>query len=276
MTESLADKPSHGARGQLSIALLMVGLLAAAWPMSAAAVRTAAQREGDTAVAPPSEGEQRAEPFKFTTGLYRSAGGDEHASTGLDLNLRYNGSVGDLWLGWFRAPTGAVSQARGGWDRTYAMGAVRLQPSLQLASGGFVGGSLNAETGEHWYVGGGLGRTNLRDYVNLNFDPNDAWMLSAGYRWSDAQYAGLQVVRDNRLHPDQQHVHLVMRLPVHDGQALAIDLLDKRGTVDDGYIHRTGASVTYGWPQVFVRVAYDPKVNFTRQTQWRLSAGTRF
>jgi hypothetical protein len=235
-----------------------------------------AERAGDTAAVPPPAGELPAEPFKLTTGLYRSTGGGQPASTGLDLNLRYTGAVGDLWLGWFRAPTGAVSQARGGWDRTFTLGPVRVQPSLQWASGGFVGGSLNLETGDSWYVGTGLGRTNLRDYVNLNFDPNDAWMLSAGYRWSDARYAGVQVVRDNRLHPDQQHVHFVLRLPVNGGHAVFLDLLDKRGTTDSGYIHRTGASLTYSWPALFLRLAYDPQVNFTAQNQWRVSAGTRF
>lgn len=249
-------------------------LLAAA--LAAGPAVALAERAADTAAVPPPAGELPTEPFKFTTGFYRSAGGGQPASTGLDVNLRHTGSVGDLWIGWFRAPAVAVSQVRGGWDRTFTLGPVRLQPSLQWASGGFAGGSLNLETGDNWYAGAGLGRTNLRDYVNLNFDPNDAWMLSAGYRWSDARYAGMQVVRDNRQHPDQQHVHFVLRLPVEGGHAVFLDVLDKRGTVDTRPIHRTGASLTYGWPGLFVRLAYDPQVNFTSQNQWRVSAGTRF
>ena len=53
----------------------------------------------------------------------------------------------------------------------------------------------------------GAGRTNLRNYANLNFDPNDAWMLSGGYRWADNYSLALQVVPDNRLNPDQQNTH---------------------------------------------------------------------
>ena len=256
----------------------LVALLLAGLPAAALATRTAAQREGDTASARSTPTDDApAAPFKFTTGLYRTAGAGQTASTGLDLNLRYQGGAGDLWVGAFRAPAGDVSQLRGGWDHSFALGPVRLLPSLQYASGGFMGGSVNLETGTHWYAGAGLGRTNLRNYVNLNFDPNDAWMLSAGYRWSEARYAGVQVVRDNRAHPDQQHLHLVARLPTDAGHAVFVDLLDKRGSLDDGrYVHRYGASMTYSWPQVFVRMAYDPKVNFTPQNQWRVSVGTRF
>ncbi|MFE8647013.1 hypothetical protein ACFX58_18195 [Sphingomonas sp. NCPPB 2930] len=264
-----------GRRGGMPglLAMLLAGL-----PATALATRTAAQRDGDTAAAASAPAEDApAAPFKFTTGLYRTAGAGQPAGTGLDLNLRYQGGVGDLWVGAFRAPVGDLSQLRGGWDRSFTLGPVRLLPSVQWASGGFAGGSLNVETGTRWYAGAGLGRTNLRNYVNLNFDPNDAWMLSAGYRWSEARYAGLQVVRDNRAHPDQQHLHLVARLPTDAGHAVFVDLLDKRGSLDDGRtIHRYGASMTYSWPQVFVRLAYDPKVNFTPQNQWRVSVGTRF
>ena len=265
------------ARGRGGMPCLLAVLLAGL-PAAALATRTAAQREGDTAAARPAPTDDApAAPFKFTTGLYRTAGAGQPASTGLDLNLRYQGAVGDLWVGAFRAPVGDLSQLRGGWDHSFALGPVRLLPSVQWASGGFAGGSFNVETGTRWYAGAGLGRTNLRNYVNLNFDPNDAWMLSAGYRWSEARYVGMQVVRDNREHPDQQHVHLVARLPTDAGHAVFLDLLDKRGTLDDGrYIHRHGASMTYSWPQVFVRLAYDPKVNFSQQNQWRVSVGTRF
>ncbi|WP_233504422.1 hypothetical protein [Xylophilus ampelinus] len=262
-------------RGGMScfLAMLLAGL-----PAIALATRTAAQREGDTAAAMSAPADDApAAPFKFTTGLYRTAGAGQPTGTGLDSNLRYQGGVGDLWVGALRAPVGDLSQLRGGWDRGFALGPLRLLPSVQWASGGFVGGSVNVEVGIRWYAGAGLGRTNLRNYVNLNFDPNDAWMLSAGYRWSEGRYAGLQVVRDNREHPDQQHVHLVARLPTDAGHAVFVDLLDKRGSLDDGrYIHRYGASMTYSWPRIFVRLAYDPKVNFTPQNQWRLSVGTRF
>jgi hypothetical protein len=42
------------------------------------------------------------------------------------------------------------------------------------ASGGFWGGRVGTEYGNTFFVGAGIGRTNLRNYFNLNFDPNDA------------------------------------------------------------------------------------------------------
>lgn len=214
--------------------------------------------------------------FKLTTGLYQLSGGGLPRGPALDLNLRQTSGLGNVWLGWFRSPVLDVSQPRAGWDRSFTLGPVRFLPSLQVASGGFWGGSAAIETGEHWFAGVGLGRTNLRNYVNLNFDPNDAWMLSGGYRWDDGRSASLQLVRDNRLNPDQQHVHLVYRTPVAGDQRLTLDLLSKTGLVAGVPIRRLGLSVGYDWPRYFVRVAYDPKVNFTAQDMWRLSAGARF
>ena len=42
------------------------------------------------------------------------------------------------------------------------------------ASGGFWGGRVGTEYGNTFFVGAGIGRTNLRNYFNLNFDPNEA------------------------------------------------------------------------------------------------------
>ena len=211
--------------------------------------------------------------FKFTTGLYSSS---PSGGFGLDLNLRHSSDFGNVWLGWFHAPSTDTSQKRAGWDRTFTLGPVRLLPSVQVASGGFVGGSAMIETGNSWFAGAGLGRTNLRNYVNLNFDPNDALMLSAGYRWADNRSLTMLLVRDNRQNPDQQHVHLIWRAPLADGDRVTVDLLAKSGLVDGTSIHRLGLSVGYDWPRSFVRAAWDPKVNFTPQNMLRLSAGVRF
>lgn len=218
-------------------------------------------------------------PFKLTIGSYSVAGGGLPAGPGLDVNLRYSyggDHGGHVWVGWFRSPVLGFSQLRGGWDATYTLGAVRLLPSLQAASGGFVGGSVALETGSTWFGGAGLGRTNLRNYANLNFDPNDAVTLYGGYRWSDADSLVLQVVRDNRLNPDQQNAHLIWRNEMDNGQRLTLDLLTKQGTVDGQYIRRMGLSATWDWPRWFLRAAWDPKVNFTPQNMLRLSAGARF
>ena len=101
-------------------------------------------------------------------------------------------------------------------------------------------------------------------------------MLSGGYRWSDSNSLALQLVRDNRLNPDQQHLHVVYRQPLPDDERLTLDLLAKRGLVAGVPIQRFGVSVVYDWPRYFMRVAWDPLVNFTQQDMLRLSVGTRF
>lgn len=215
--------------------------------------------------------------YKLTTGYYSATGGGLPHDQALDMNVRRSSAAGNLWMAWYRSPVESLSQPRVGWDHAYEWRERwRVQPSLQWATGGFVGGSVYAETGQHWVGGAGLGRTNLRPYVNLNFDPNDAWTLAAGYRWNSQQSLMLQVVRDNRNNPDQQNTHWVYRLPRPDGERVVIDLLSKRGTVDNQFIRKQGWSVGYDWPRYFARVAYDPYVNFTPQHMWRLSVGTHF
>jgi hypothetical protein len=90
-----------------------------------------------------------------------------------------------------------------------------------------LGGSLGVETGERFFVGAGIGRTNLNHYVNLNFDPNDSWSLSSGYRWADEHVLSVQIVHDNRLNPDQQHVHISYRQSFSENDRFLIDLLYK-------------------------------------------------
>jgi len=214
--------------------------------------------------------------YKFTTGVYNFSGGDLPNGQGLDLNLRINGKNGNFWVGAFRSPLLEVHQTRAGWDQTFTAGPVRWMPSLQIASGGFVGGSLSFEAGKTWFAGAGLGRTNLRNYVNLNFDPNDALMLSGGYRWSENSSLTAQIIRDNRQNPDQQHLHLIYRAPINQDHRITLDVLSKQGLVDGVRIHRLGFSAGYDWPQYFVKVAWDPKTNFTAQDMLRLSFGTRF
>ena len=214
--------------------------------------------------------------YKLTAGHYQLSGGGLPKASGLDINLRASGSFGNAWLGWYGSASQDIKQVRAGWDSSYKLGPVRVMPSLQIASGGFVGGSLSVETGDSWFVGAGAGRTNLRNYANLNFDPNDAWMLSGGYRWADNRSLALQVVRDNRLNPDQQNMHLVYRTPINGSDRLTLDLLQKKGLVGGLPISRFGLSAGYDWPRYFVRVAWDPQVNFTAQDMLRLSVGTRF
>ncbi len=218
-----------------------------------------------------SRAEDASPDFKLTaTGFKFSESG-----SGVDVNLRHSSNFGNAWIGYFRAPKLDANQWRGGWDRSFGE-AIRVQPSVQIASGGFVGGSINLETGERWFAGVGFGRTNLRPYFNLNFDPNDSWSWAAGYRGENGQSYAATYIRDNRENPDQQHFHLTSRTPLQGKERLTLDLLYKRGLVDGQRIAKAGGTVTYDWPRFFVRVAYDPYTNFTADNVWRLSVGTRF
>ncbi len=215
-------------------------------------------------------------PFKLTVGRYQSSAEGQPSSFSTDVNLRHSSTLGNVWYGHYVASAEQLTQDRLGWDRSFSLGELRVLPSAQVATGGAWNGSLNVETGTRWYAGAGLGRTNLRPTVNLNFDPNDAWSLSGGYRWTEGAALGMVYVRDNRENPDQQHLHLVWRTPLTEAHRLTVDLLHKRGLVEGEPISRTGLSVAYDWPRWFVRLSYDPKVNFTTQDMWRLAGGTRF
>lgn len=223
------------------------------------------------AASAPVLAEEASPAFKLTLGWYRYS---DH-SGGVDTNLRHTSELGNVWVGFFRLPEEHVKQWRSGWDRTFGS-TVRISPSVQLASQGFAGASVQVETGAPWFAGVGLGRTNLRPYYNLNFDPNDSYVLSAGRREEGGRIVMAQMVRDNRRNPDQRHFHLVYRQPLEGGERLTVDTLYKVGKVEEETIHRWGLTVTYDWPRVFARLAWDPKTNFTPVDAWRLSVGTRF
>ncbi|MEP7068768.1 MAG: hypothetical protein ABI789_05985 [Usitatibacter sp.] len=217
----------------------------------------------------PARAEESA--FKLTVGEYRYS---DHTD-GIDANLRYGSVLGNAWLGYYRGIDEGISQWRAGWDRSFGTG-VRVSPSIQLASGGFVGGSVQAEIGAPYFAGVGLGRTNLRPYVNLNFDPNDSYVVQAGRRDESGRVLMVQMVRDNRQNPDQRHFHFLYREPIAGGERLTLDALYKVGNVEGERIRRWGGTATYDWPRFFVRVARDPKTNFTPVDAWRVSVGTRF
>ena len=210
-------------------------------------------------------------PFKLTAGYYRLP----NRVAGLDVNLRHTSDVGNVWLGYFRLPDQSVSQWRAGWDHTFGRN-VRVTPSLQWATGGFVGGSVQAEIGAPWFVAGGVGRTNLKPYYNLNFDPNDSYLLSVGRRSEDNTLVAVQYIRDNRQNPDQRHLHLLYRHALAGSERITVDTLYKTGLVNGVMIHRWGLSVTYDWPKWFARLAWDPNTNFSTQDALRLSVGARF
>jgi len=214
--------------------------------------------------------------YKLSTGIYSIKDANGMSQMALDTNLRASSDLGNTWLGYYESEDKTLRQTRMGWDSVYHLGPIRVLPSLQSASGGFLGGSLGVETGERFFVGAGIGRTNLNNYVNLNFDPNDSWSLSGGYHWADERVLSVQIVHDNRLNPDQQHVHISYRQNFSENDRFLIDLLYKSGTVDTQAIKAYGILLGMDVGVWGLRFAYDPKVNFTSSDMRRLIVSYRF
>lgn len=208
--------------------------------------------------------------WKLTLGDYRYSN-----YSGTDVNLRWRQNDTDAWLGVYDDRVFGT-QGRVGVDTSFDLTEnIQLQPSLQLATLGFAGGSLNLQAGDEWFGIAGIGRTNLRPYFNLNFDPNDALTFGVGHHGTDGSVYTLFVVADDRLHTQQRDWHLNARVPVRD-MRLTLDLLRKSGLSDAGPITAWGFSANWDWPAWFLRVARDPYQNFSAQSAWRFATGVRF
>lgn len=215
--------------------------------------------------------------FKLTVGdyFYHDHGVRE---SGQDVNLRYRRDDSSFWIGYYHDPTFG-GQTRVGADTSWQPVTTfdfSLQPSLQLATQGFVGGSLTAQLGSDWFGQLGIGRTNLHPYQNLNFDPNDAITVAVGHHDEQGNSYTLSTTKDDRLHTGQQHTHAVVQLALAGAQRLTMDVLHKSGNGDSGYVSAWGATVTYDFPSWFVRYAHDPRQNFGVADAERLSVGMRF
>ena len=211
-------------------------------------------------------------PFKLTIGEYRYTDG----YGGEDVNLRWRRGDTNAWIAAYRDPVFGT-QTRTGVDTSFSVGgSASLQPSLQLASGGFVGGSVNFQVGDPWFVLVGWGRTNLKPYFNLNFDPNDAITAAVGWHGENGRAVSLLVVADDRLHTGQRDWHLAARWPLATDLHVALDLLRKTGEGDGGPVHGWGWSATLDFTAWFLRLAHDPKQNFSTQDATRFVAGVRF
>ena len=210
--------------------------------------------------------------FKLTPSWYRADDGNRAG----DINLRANTETQTAWLGYYRDKTG-FSQTRAGYENKLDSGWLRTVFSAQIASGGFAGGSITSEIGGETYGILGFGRTNLRDYYNLNFDPNDAITVGIGTRAIADTELTLFHLWDDRLHTQQRVTHAIVRRKFGDGQRLTLDVSRKTGLdSEDIYVRGYAVSVTYDFKRYFVRLARDEYVNFSPTTQTRLSAGVRF
>jgi hypothetical protein len=209
-------------------------------------------------------------PWKLTVGEYAYSN-----YYGTDVNLRWRESDASAWVGAY-SDQHFGTQARVGADTSWNIGSyVQLQPSVQAATMGFLGGSLNLQVGASWYGLAGFGRTDARPYFNLNFDPNDALTFGAGHHADSGLNYVLFVVADDRFHTGQRDWHANVQIPFGDSHA-TLDLLRKSGLGDAGRVAGWGFSANYDWRTWFVRVAYDPYQNFSTQDAWRFASGVRF
>jgi len=224
-------------------------------------------------LAPPLAAEEI--EYKFTPTVYSTT----NETSAFDLNLR--GELGDhrAWIGFYRRAR-EFQQLRAGYEYSAQLPFGRLLPSLQVASHGFLGASVNAELGSERYFGLlGFGRTNLRPYYNLNFDPNDAITIGAGTRALPNATVMLFQVRDDRLGTGQRVTHLTARNTRRvAGQRWTVDLFHREGreTPDSEKVRGTGLAVGYDVDQYFARIAFDPHVNFSPNHMLRLAFGVRF
>lgn len=211
--------------------------------------------------------------FKLTPSYYMTT----HEKDATDLNLRVNSGAHAVWLGYYQRGN-EFEQTRTGYEYTAQLPFGQVVPSIQLATHGFVGGSVNTQLGDPIYALLGYGRTNARDYYNLNFDPNDAITYGLGTRLLPKSNLLLFTVKDNRLHTGQMVTHFVWRFLPDEHQRWTVDLSSKHGraSVDEDSVSGKALALTYDYHDFFIHAVRDSKVNFTIENQTRISVGLRF
>ena len=209
---------------------------------------------------------------KLTVAYYDFSSG----KWGADLNLRHTFASTTGWIGAYHQNDG-FDQVRVGYQYDYHREWLSATPSVQAATRGFFGASVYAEAGRALFAIVGTGRTNLRPYWNLGFDPNDYFQFGAGYRDRSGNTISVFAIRDDRLHTGQTNTHVYVRRHLPDDWRVTIDAVHERGTGDGNLDIETWAlSVDVDWRRWFVRVAADPHVNYTADRQVRIITGARF
>ena len=246
---------------------------AALWtPQAADSIEDRADVEPNAPV-----GAERAIAWKLTPSAYHETAG----RPALDINLRGNREDDVFWIGQYRRG-GEFQQTRVGYERQFALPFGRLIASGQVASRGFTGASATLELSDaertRYFGLIGLGRTNTRPYYNLNFDPNDSTLIGAGWRPDSATAVTLYQIRDDRLGTGQRVTHLVVRTKTGEKSRITLDLFRRAGRseADAELFRATGIALTWDREPWFVRLAWDPKANFTASDMTRLAIGVRF
>ncbi len=113
----------------------------------------------------------------------------ESERDGIDLNLRGTRDASVFWFGHYRRGN-EFQQTRIGLEQSLSFDWGKVLLSGQAATHGFLGFASQAEIGPSGVrLLAGFGRTNLKPYYNLNFDPNanfsghDMFRLGFGVRF---------------------------------------------------------------------------------------------
>lgn len=211
--------------------------------------------------------------YKLTPSAYVNDGG----MRATDVNMRVRQGNHATWVGHY-SNSDQFAQTRAGYEYAWQTEWGQWVPSLQVASMGFAGGSLNWQTPGAVFGLLGWGRTNGRDYYNLNFDPNDSVLIGAGFKWREQHVFNLFNVSDNRFDTGQSITHAIWRYSVNASQIMSVDLAVKQGrpTANEAEVRGQIISLVYDHGPVFVHWAQDRKVNFSNDNQTRLALGVRF
>jgi hypothetical protein len=258
-------------------AILVTAAILGGAPTRAADGRSEIGQERDERPAKDEEGQakQNKVAWKFTPTFYDS----NNEPNAWDFNLRGNTDTQTWWVGYYRRDD-EFRQLRLGYERPVEWSSGRVVPSFQYATRGFLGASFAAEIGKRHFGILGWGRTNLKDYYNLNFDPNDAVTFGVGTRALPNTTLSLFQIRDDRLGTGQRVAHLVARIKPDERTRWTLDVFHKEGRPDSDpaseKVRGTGATLTYDFDPWFVRVAKDPHVNFSDNDMVRVAFGLRF
>jgi hypothetical protein len=216
--------------------------------------------------------DQKAPLNKLTASYYHFSSG----KNGVDANLRHTFKTSTAWIGAYRESSG-FDQVRLGYEYDYHHEWLTVVPSALAATHGFLGGSVYAEAGRRLFGIAGAGRTNLRPYWNLSFDPNDYAQAGLGYRDAAGNTISVYAIHDDRLKTGQTNTHVyVRRFFPHDWR-VTLDIFREQGHGDGGiFVKDWAKSADVDWHRWFIRVAVDPHVNYTADRQLRIASGLRF
>jgi len=134
----------------------------------------------------------------------------------------------------------AAAQEQEGAGRSIlsAIGNLHLAPAFHT-EGSFSGAGLSLAAGQNWFAQVTVGRSVLAPLAVAPNAAADSMQLGGGYRWSD-------------------------------GQSLSLHVTGARGA------GRLGLALRYDWPQYYLRLSLDPRMDIGPVDTLRFSAGVRF